>query len=155
MQRTRDWMLRRITCSVALSAGKADCSRLLSNNIAADRSPYIAIQTQLWVRALGLRGFLRVHHHTSKVLLLQVQQHCSFTSSSGWLLQQPQQQIRQLLHHRSRLTPAAADAALVQSPPVAGQQWQQQRMLLGAVKHRNYQDHNKQKAKKYKIKTPS
>lgn len=35
------------------------------------------------------------------------------------------------------------------------QQWQQQRGLLGVVKHKNYQDHNKTKPKKTKIKTPS
>jgi hypothetical protein len=34
------------------------------------------------------------------------------------------------------------------------QQWQQQRGLLGVAKPKNYQQHNKKKPKKYKIKTP-
>jgi hypothetical protein len=34
------------------------------------------------------------------------------------------------------------------------QQWQQQRGLLGVAKKKNYQDHNQQRPKKYKIKTP-
>lgn len=69
-----------------------------------------------------------------------------------------QQQQQQLQFFSSSLLPSSLGARAWQQQQRQQQhvlqQWQQQRGLLGVAKPKNYQQHNKKKPKKYKIKTP-
>jgi hypothetical protein len=68
---------------------------------------------------------------------------------------QQQQQQLPLHQQRTSLVSGSMCQQWQQLQQLQGwQQWQQQRGLLGVAKKKNYQDHNQQRPKKYKIKTP-
>jgi hypothetical protein len=76
------------------------------------------------------------------------------THHHQWPRQQQQVRLRHLLpqHHPQLLVNSNKQWGTHMQQQ--WQQWQQQRGLLGVAKEKNYQDHNKTKPKKYKIKTP-
>lgn len=129
-QRTRG----RTWCCSSSRPGQARCCRCACEAAAAAAAPAFLTATAA-----------HTHHHHLLLPLRIVQ------------VQQPLQQLAGGLA-------AAAAAHLRGSGWHSGQQpqqqqqwlqWQQRRGLLGVVRHKNYQDHNKQRPPKYKIKTPS